>query len=261
MSIKPAPIKKQTIYNANNFFKDGSSLLNTGNQRLQGTMQITGSNITYGDEITYGKDTSQTEPYVLTISSPNNLENNQLVTKSYVDSMINPYPQVFTYGQAYSGTPLEPPPSRLIRIKYLDNTPKVQSLYIQVIYDIQRANANQITRDSAIQRVSIYNVYFYKNDNDVFFHAYVELIDGDDIHRPFGGGSYQPIRFGTGGGGNCVIRYEFPPVDNDNPNNMSSDGWLSSYCISFKILSSVPTGITPETTLSQSNSGGAYFEW
>jgi hypothetical protein len=259
MSVRPLPLKLDTTtFNPNYYFTQGEYLENYGTQRLQGTFQVSKS-VTYGNETVYGDSSFKDEPTIMSITDPVLLTSNHLVSKSYVDSVliINPYPQIFTFGQSYSGTPLVTQP-RSIKIRYLDNTPRQQSLYIQVIYDVQKANANQITRNSAIQRKSLYNVYYYKNDNNVFSHAYVELIDGDDIHRSFGGGSYQPIRFGTSAG-NCIIRYEFPPI-NDTPNNPSSDGWLSSYSISFRILSSVPTDITTSATLSYSNSGGAYFE-
>ena len=70
MSVKPAPIKFQKTFNINNYFKDGSALLNSGNQRLHGSLQTTGATITYGNETVYGDSTLKDEPLILSITDP-----------------------------------------------------------------------------------------------------------------------------------------------------------------------------------------------
>jgi len=253
MSIKPAPTKYQLTFNSNNYFKDGSALLNSGNQRLHGSLQTTGASITYGDETVYGDSTLKDEPLILTITDPQYLQSNNLVTKSYVDSIISNYPQVYTFGKAYNGTIDSNFLTNLnnyVYVRFLNTQEFIQSLYIEVIYDVQKAKRWSLDRSDAIQRRSVYNIVFYKSTFNTFDKSTIELIDGDNITRSFG--DYTPLSIGTQNG-KCLIRYQFIPTA---PNINEADDWYATYGISIKILKSNPVLYS---YVQNANSGGAYF--
>jgi hypothetical protein len=199
----------------------------------------------------------------MNVTDPSLLQANHLVSKSYVDSRVSGnYPQVFTYGKAYNGTALTTTVDGYVFINFLNPSPVMQSLYIEVVYDIQLSNDDlPVVRSSAMQRTAVYNVCFYKQ-NGIFNRSQMELIDGDSltdggITSIIGGPSYQPFGIGITNGV-CVIRYQFPP-SNSVYTTTNNDNWLSSYGITLRILQSTPQTTDESDILSSSNSGSAYF--
>ena len=180
MSVKSVPERLSTTFNTNYYFQDGDYLLNNGNQKLRGKLQLDGQT-NYGNDLTYGDSTFKDEPIIMTITDPSQLQANHLVSKSYVDSRVSGnYPQVFTYGKAYKGTPLTTTVDGYVLINFLDPTPVMQSLYIEVVYDIQLSNDDlPVVRSTAMQRTAVYNVTFYKDG--IFNRSEKELIDGDSL--------------------------------------------------------------------------------
>jgi hypothetical protein len=257
MSVRPLPLKLDTTtFNPNYYFTPGEYLENYGTQRLQGTFQVS-KTVTYGNETVYGDSSFKDEPTIMSITDPEFLTSNHLVSKSYVDSkiIINPYPQIFVYGKAYTGSPVPVGFSENIQIiKFTNNFPVIQSIYVEVIYDVQRGQRNTLSRDSAIQRESIYNIVYYKT-NGVFTSSTIELVSGDNLTRDYGG--YQPFDAGISNG-DCCVMCDFPK----SPTSITSDNWISSYGITIRILNSTPGRtnqfLLPE--LSYSNAGSAYFE-
>jgi hypothetical protein len=85
--IKPKPRKLSLLFNSNYYFTRGDYLYNSGNQRLRGIMTDNGQ-VSYGDETIYGESTMRDEPLIMSISNPETLLNNNLVSKSYTDYRV-----------------------------------------------------------------------------------------------------------------------------------------------------------------------------
>jgi hypothetical protein len=85
--IKPKPRKVSLLFNSNYYFTSGDYLYNSGNQRLRGVMTDNGQ-VSYGDETIYGESTMRDEPLIMSISNPETLVNNNLVSKSYTDYRV-----------------------------------------------------------------------------------------------------------------------------------------------------------------------------
>jgi hypothetical protein len=252
MSIKAIPERLSTTFNTNYYFQDGDYLGNTGKQKLRGSLQLDNETV-YQDEIVYGQSTVGSEPLVMSVTDPSLLQANHLVSKSYVDSRTNGYLQVFTFGRAYTGV-IDPNfmvnLNNYVYVRFQNTNEKIQSLYVEVIYDVQKGKRYSLDRNDAIQRRSLYNIVFYQSTFNTFDKSTIDLVGGDDLTKSFG--NYTPLAVGTQNGA-CLIRFQFSPT---TPTINSGDDWYSTYGISIRILKS--NGLTYNSSVGQ-NAGNAYF--
>lgn len=251
MSVKPAPIKFQKTFNINNYVQSGSSLLNSGNQRLNGNLQIT------GDEITYGSDTSAKEPLVLTVSDPSTLVANNLITKSYFDSKLNP--QVYTFGAAYDNSLTAPViQSGYVYVNFRNTASLVDTFYLRAIYKITYANANTTISPSNIADTFFDATYFIKvlKLNGVP-SIYVKYLAGTDIRTAITSSqfnqSFTPLTIGRTGN-RVIVSYGFPS-NRTAFTNTTNKFWVSSYGITLNIMESTEEFINNMT----GTNGNCYF--
>jgi hypothetical protein len=148
-------------------------------------------------------------------------------------------------------------------VNFLNPQIGIQSLYLEIYYNVTRSGAGVMTRSTTFPSIrlhSVYNVFFYRVNGTYSQSAY-ELISGDSITNVTGtfGYTYQPFGIGTSGG-NCILNYAFPPTGGVYTNNPNTNGWISQYNITIRILQSNPlnTG-NSANIISSASFGGAYF--
>jgi hypothetical protein len=161
-------------------------------------------------------------------------------------------PTTFYYGYGYSNnntTPLLT--NNYVQIGFVDNSLYVQTLIIDITYQITESRANTTLIFKNTEYTSQYMLSFYKFQN-TFNGANYRLLSGSSLTGALSAfNGLVPVSFGVYQNKPC-INFNFP---NRNP-NLTNQDYISNYGIAMIIKSSSP--LNQNSSLSNTKQN-AYF--
>jgi len=274
MSIKARPERLSGTFNTSYYFQDGEYIQNTGTQRLRGHLNLE-SEIVYGDETVYGNSAVGTEPIVLTVTDPNSLQDNQLVTKSYLSTLSTFLPNIYTSGSSVSSTDIADQyinnvmtPS-YIGINFTDESiyKPMQSFSLNITCIMTRLFVSTGFVTPVFRVSGLYTVYcqktkpYFRTGYDSISYMYISgdrIFDNNSFVSPFGQNILLRNLF------KLELVDRFPRMSwNQGGYNNSGNGFLASSChITLSLDSSIPQNnevFGPIQSPLNTMSGNAYF--
>jgi hypothetical protein len=268
----PAPKNIDSlIFNSNDFFDPNKTIVASGDQRIDGDI-TQNSEYLYGDQTVGGMLYVSSEPLITGNVNTLTLTDNNLVSKKYVDDEITastttienliPNATTFFFGRGYvslgSGYSTYPTPiieNNYVQIDFVNQSLLVQSLVVDIVYQIteSRANTTQIYKNT--QYTAQYLLSFYKFTADLFVGASYQLLSGSSLTGNINDFNITPLAFGVFQNKPCINFY-FPT--NRNP-NLKTSNYISNYGISMTLKSSMPLNKTNGLLALSSTNQNAFF--
>lgn len=256
----------ETVYGESTMFNE-PTILNISN-----ASQLTDYNLPSKRYVDYAILHPPSEPQLTAISDTNLLTGKHLISKQYVDDQIYKfyqYPTSFNYGRAYNAVDANNTLMILSGqtfIKFRDRTFRNYTVFVEINYNITRNAVNTFDVSNGITGTnpslyyhSIYALQFFQSDTGNFLpnKTLNYLVDGNTLHDNITtcNQTFKPIVFGVENG-SPVIKTNFPSNSLVFDNNPTVSGWVSSYNVDIKLLTSIPANLYTPTYSQQYN---AYF--